>query len=105
MSKFVANENVPGDAVSAVRQAGHDLAWIKEVSPGADDDAVLVRSVAEQRVLVTFDMDFGEMAVRRGKTASCGIILRRPRLRSPQYVMSFVLNVLAQPVTWEGHFS
>ncbi len=30
MQRFLADENVPGDAVDAVRKAGHDLAWIKE---------------------------------------------------------------------------
>lgn len=105
MSKYLANENVSQDAVTAARRAGHEMAWIKEISPGANDDSVLARSVAEQRVLVTFDKDFGEMTFRRGKAASSGIILMRPRLRSRQYVATFVLAVLAQPVVWEGHFS
>jgi len=105
MAAFLANENVPGDAVAAARKAGHDVTWIKEVLPGASDEAVLDRSVAEHRVLVTFDKDFGELAFRRGRAASCGVILMRPRLRSPQYMASFVLEVLAQPVAWAGHFS
>jgi predicted nuclease of predicted toxin-antitoxin system len=86
-------------------KAGHDLAWIKELSPGADDDAVLATSFAESRVLVTFDKDFGEMAFRQGKTATCGIVLLRPRLRSPDYLARFMVAVLEQLVTWEGNFS
>ncbi len=43
MAKFLANENVPGEVVEAARQAGYDLAWIAESSPGADDDAVLAQ--------------------------------------------------------------
>ena len=70
MAAFLANENVPGDAVAAARKAGHDVTWIKEVLPGASDEAVLDRSVAEHRVLVTFDKDFGELAFRRGRAAS-----------------------------------
>jgi hypothetical protein len=34
MPKFLANENVPGEVVEAVRRAGHDLAWIAEVFDG-----------------------------------------------------------------------
>lgn len=105
MSKFLANENMPGEVVEAARQAGHDVASVAERSPGADDDAVLAAALREDRVLVTFDKDFGEMAFREGKAASCGIILFRPRLQSPSYVTQFVLAVLGQAVTWEGNLS
>ena len=104
MAKFLANENVPGEVIEAARQIGHDLAWICELSPGADDDAVLALSLADGRVLLTFDKDFGEMAFRQGKNATCGVILLRPRLSQPDYVASFTVAVLAQEVDWEGHF-
>jgi predicted nuclease of predicted toxin-antitoxin system len=105
MAKFLANENVPGEVVEAARQAGHDLAWIAESSPGADDDVVLATALAEGRVLVTFDKDFGELAFRQGKTATCGVLLLRPRVDSPSYLGQFLLAVLGQSVTWEGNFS
>ncbi len=105
MAKFLANENVPGEVVEAARLAGHDLAWIAELSPGADDDDVLATALAQSRVLVTFDKDFGEMAFRQGQKATCGIILCRPRTRSPAYLVQFVVAVLGQSVTWEGNFS
>lgn len=104
MALFLANENVPAEAVEAARQAGFDMAWVREVSPGVDDDAVLAMSLAESRVLVTFDKDFGEMAFRRGQQATPGVILMRPRLRSPDFVARFVVAVLSQPHDWEGHF-
>jgi predicted nuclease of predicted toxin-antitoxin system len=104
MANFLANENVPVEAVDAARQAGHDLTWVSELSPGADDDAVLATSLAEGRVLVTLDKDFGEMAFRQGKNAACGVILLRPRLHEPDYVARFAVTVLAQQVQWEGHF-
>lgn len=105
MARLLANENVPGETVAAARQAGHDIAWIAERSPGADDDAVLATARAESRVLVTFDKDFGDLVFRQGKNASCGVILLRPRLDDPVYVSQFTLSVLAQPVDWEGQFS
>jgi predicted nuclease of predicted toxin-antitoxin system len=105
MAKYLANENVPAEAVAAARQAGHDLAWIDEIMPGADDDAVLAHALAEGRVLVTFDKDFGEMAYRQGKQATHGVILMRPRLRSPDDLSRFLVTVLSQPIVWEGHFS
>ena len=55
MAKYLANENVLADAVDAAGQAGHDLAWVREFIQGADDDRVLAQSIAEQRVLLTFN--------------------------------------------------
>jgi predicted nuclease of predicted toxin-antitoxin system len=105
VSIFLANENMPGDAVRAARAAGMDITWMSEIAPGSDDEAVLALALAEQRVLVTFDKDFGEMVFRRGRDGSCGIILLRPRLRSPEYLAQFILNVLSQNVQWEGRFT
>jgi len=45
------------------------------------------------------------MAFHRGTAATCGIILLRPRLRSPSYLVQFALAVLGQSVDWEGNFS
>jgi predicted nuclease of predicted toxin-antitoxin system len=105
MAKFLANENVPAAAVEAARLAGHDLSWIAESALGSDDDAVLAQSLAEGRVLITFDKDFGKLAFRLGRRASCGIILFRPKLRSPDYLSQFVSAGLSQSVVWEEHFS
>jgi predicted nuclease of predicted toxin-antitoxin system len=105
MPTFLANENVPGEVVLAARQDGHDLAWVTELSPGADDDSVLASALSEGRVLLTFDKDFGEMALRRGVDASCGVILLRPRLTAPDYLARFTLTVLTQQVQWQGHFT
>ncbi len=78
---------------------------MSELAPGSDDDAVLARALAERRVLATFDKDFGEMVFRRGRNGSCGIILLRPRLRSPEFLARFIVSVLSQPIGWEDHFT
>lgn len=105
MASFLANENVPGEVVDAVRQAGHDMTWVSELSPGATDDDVLASSVAEGRILVTFDKDFGEMVFHRGQKATCGVVLLRPRLQSADYLCRFTVAVLGQGLDWAGHFS
>jgi predicted nuclease of predicted toxin-antitoxin system len=105
MSQFLANENVPRPVVVAVRNAGVDVAWVAELQPGADDDAVLALAVSENRVLLTFDKDFGEMVFRKGGNACCGILLFRTRLRSPEHLSGFVVRVLSQPIQWNGSFS
>jgi len=105
MARLLADENMPSDVVAALRSDGHDVAWIREVAPAADDNAVLARASAEDRLLLTLDKDFGELAFRLGSVAAPGIILLRPRLRSPGHLIKFTRAVLARDRGWRGHFA
>jgi predicted nuclease of predicted toxin-antitoxin system len=51
--RFLADENFPGDAVTALRAVGHDVAWIRADAPGSSDADVLARAVEEVRILLT----------------------------------------------------
>lgn len=105
MARFLANENAPREAVLAARAAGFDVTWMVELQPGAADEVVLALAQREDRVLVTFDKDFGELVFRHGRAGSPGVILLRPRLRSPEIVTAFIVTVLSQPIEWPGHFT
>ena len=67
--RILANENFPGDAIAALRLRGHDVAWVRTDAPGSSDWKVLERAQTEDRVLITFDKGFGELA-RRGRVRS-----------------------------------
>lgn len=103
--RLCANENLPGDCIAALRAAGHDVLWIREIMPGAPDDAVLARALAEQRVLLTFDKDFGDLVFHRGHNASCGIVLFRIATPSAAIVATAVVRALGQRDDWRGQFS
>ncbi len=62
MASFLANENAPREAVLAAPAAGFDVAWMVELQPGANDEIVLSLAQQDNRVLITFDKDFGELA-------------------------------------------
>jgi len=51
--RLLANENIPGDAVAALRAVGHDVAWVRSDTPGSTDLDVLARAMRENRVLLT----------------------------------------------------
>lgn len=103
--RLCANENVPRDGVAALREAGHDVLWIRETMPGASDDGVLARALAEGRLLLTFDKDFGALVFQRGRSASTGIVLFRINQPSAQAVATTITRVLASRHDWAGHFS
>jgi predicted nuclease of predicted toxin-antitoxin system len=103
--RFLANENIPGDAVNALVAAGHDVVWIRVAAPGSGDEEILAWAVREDRVLVTFDQDFGELAWRAALPASCGIVLFRISMPSAMDVGAFIAARLDERNDWAGHFS
>jgi len=103
--RFLANENIPGDAVSAIAKAGHDIVWVRAVAPGSKDEDVLAWAVREGRVLLTFDQDFGELAWRAKLPATCGIVLFRIPMPSAVEVGSILVARLCERSDWAGHFS
>lgn len=105
MLRILAHENFPGLAVEALRAKGHDVAWIRTDAPGSTDRDVLQRAVAEARLLITFDKDFGELAFRVGLLATSGIVLLRIPPQSPAYVAQRAVAVLESRDDWAGHFS
>lgn len=103
--RFLADENFPGAAVSALQQQGHDVVWIRTDAPGSSDQEILARAQAEERIILTFDKDFGELAFRLGLPAASGIILFRIPLLTPSSVMSIVISAIATRSDWSGLFT
>ncbi len=103
--RLLANENFPRVAVDALRSAGHDVGWVRSDAPGATDDDVLAKALAERRILLTFDKDFGELVFARGTAASCGIVLFRVLMGTPEETARFVTATINARSDWEGHFS
>ena len=103
--RLLANENFPGEAVSALREQGHDVFWVRTEAPGSQDIQVLERAQQENRILLTFDKDFGELAFRSRLPASCGIILFRIAMRSASLARNAILQALTSRTDWQGYFS
>jgi predicted nuclease of predicted toxin-antitoxin system len=103
--RILADENFPGDAVTALRARGHDVLWVRTEAPGMGDREVLARAQVEERIVITFDKDFGELAFRFGLPATSGIILFRLAARSASSVARLASAVLEMRTDWAGHFS
>jgi predicted nuclease of predicted toxin-antitoxin system len=103
--RFLADENFPLDAVEALRQQEHDVVWIRTESPGISDPEVLNRAQIENRIVLTFDKDFGELAFREQLPATRGIILFRIMAPSGAVIAQKVATAIAMRDDWAGHFS
>ncbi len=103
--KILANENLPGPAVDALREREHDVLWIRTDRPGATDEEILRLAQAQGRLVVTFDKDFGELAFRWGLPAQCGVVLLRMPVQKPEAIAGRVVQILESREDWAGLFS
>jgi hypothetical protein len=103
--RLLANENIPGIAVSALAADRHDLVWVRTVAPGAPDIEVLAWAARESRILLTFDKDFGELARTAKLPASCGVVLFPLPAAPPAEIGPRIAAIVAPRGDWAGHFS
>jgi len=103
--RFLANENFPAAAIRALQAVGHDVIWVRVTSPGATDAEVLAWAAREERVLLTFDKDFGELAKGSALPAASGVVLLRVRMPRAADAGMRVAAMIAARDDWAGHFS
>jgi len=90
---FLADESCDHAVVRALRKAGHDVLAVSEISPRADDDAVLELARHEQRILLTEDKDFGQLVYADGH-ATAGVLLIRYSPASRPMLPGAVLKLI-----------
>lgn len=103
--RFLVDQNVPRGVVDGLRKDGHDVTWAQTACPGADDEVLLDQAQQENRLVLTFDTDFGTLAFHRDLPASSGIILFRLTPVSPSVVRETVVQTLRSRDDWKGSFS
>jgi predicted nuclease of predicted toxin-antitoxin system len=61
--KLLLDTCIWGGAIPPLQAAGHDVIWTGtwDVDPG--DEEILARAYREERILITLDKDFGELAI------------------------------------------
>ncbi len=71
--KVLLDTCVWGGAKADLLAANHDVAWTGDLPQDPGDEAILALAEQEQRVLITLDKDFGELAIRYN-LPHCGIV-------------------------------
>lgn len=78
--QLLADENIHTSIVAWLRAAGHDVVWAAE-SHRRESDRELLRIAREQhRIVLTSDLDFGELIYRQRLVSSGIVLLRLHRL-------------------------
>jgi predicted nuclease of predicted toxin-antitoxin system len=94
--KFLADENFPLSSVHILQESGIDIKSIALENSGIKDVDVLQFALGEQRTLLTFDRDFGELVFKLGVKPPNGILYFRWNNFQPNDPANFILEILSQ---------
>ena len=93
--KFKIDEDLPVEAAVIFREQGLEAATVGDESvSGADDEAIANLLRSEKRILVTLDLDFGNISAYRPEEYF-GIIVLRLKSQDKPTVLSYIRRVAA----------
>lgn len=64
--KLLLDSCVWGGALRSLREAGYNVIWCGEWDRDPGDAEILAHAYREERILITLDKDFGELALVQG---------------------------------------
>lgn len=82
--KLLANENFPIASIRFLRNKGYDVIAIGEDYPGVSDEYVMKLALTEERVILTFDRDYGELIYKHNYRPAKGVIYLRLEKYEPE---------------------
>ena len=92
--RFKLDENLPRDAATLLRNAGHDVHdAIEENLGGSADRKVMDVCRAENRILITLDLDFSDIRLYPSGEHK-GIWVLRPHVQSISSTLSLLESAL-----------
>jgi predicted nuclease of predicted toxin-antitoxin system len=95
--KFLVDENVSERVAELLVENGHDAIHVPTIGLAtADDEVVMARATAEERVVVSADTDFGMLLARSGKRAPSVILFRLAGQRRAWSRAALILTNLPQ---------
>lgn len=81
--RFLANENVPTASVALLKSSGFDVSAIGLDHAGISDEEVMSIAIEEDRTIITYDSDYGELIFKKGYKPNAGVIFIRPQPLDP----------------------
>lgn len=94
--KFLADMGISSNTVAFLQSLGYDALHLHDQSlDRLPDPAILEKARHEKRILLTHDLDFGELVAASGAKLSSVIIFRLRNMR-PEQVNRYLQGIIIQ---------
>jgi predicted nuclease of predicted toxin-antitoxin system len=85
--RFLADMGVDIRVVNWLRQRGHDAKHLRDEGlHRIPNGEIFAKAISENRVILTFDLDFGEIVALSGRQKSSVILFRLHNTRTPHVI-------------------
>ena len=85
--RFLVDMGLAVRVAEWLRNQGHDASHLDEVGlQRISDDEIFARAAAERRIIITTDLDFGEIVAHAHGAAVSAIVLRLARPRTARVI-------------------
>jgi predicted nuclease of predicted toxin-antitoxin system len=94
--RFLLDMNLPPQLATWLRTQGHDAVHVVDDGLGASSDQeILMRAATERRIVVSFDLDFGDI-LGTARQKGTGVVLLRLRSARQAHVRQRLQVAIAQ---------
>lgn len=91
--KLLANENFPYMSKEILAKVGFDIIHIGQEYPGIRDEEVMELAISEERLILTFDQNYGTLIFKDGYRPPQGVIFLRWDEFSPDEPANFLIEL------------
>lgn len=100
--RLLIDENISPEVTAQLRKAAFDVKSIAECCKGYADEEVVALAVHEERIIVTYDLDFAELYRNFGASS---VILRLRSKKTPivfKHLVRFLKTIESQRLDMKG---
>jgi len=102
---FLADESCDFSVIRALRTVGYSVKAIAERSPSLPDEMILELAVAENRLLITEDKDFGEWVFAHQHAMTGVLLIRYPAGMRASMVAAVIDLIGGHAIELDGSFT
>ncbi|MBC8172886.1 MAG: DUF5615 family PIN-like protein [Chitinophagales bacterium] len=104
--KLLANENIPISTVHKLIELGYDIQSIGLHFSGISDEDVMRIAIEQERTIITFDKDYGELIYKKGYKPKAGVVYLRILNYTPQSPAHLLHEIFQKPeIHFENNFT